>query len=86
MVSLKPVELNRPASPNAARIGSVRQSRSVSQLAQRKRLHFQVDAHNFLFAVLLAQARALAELCETQVRCLAQFESGSNQDRIDLQA
>ncbi len=49
-------------------------------------LNFEIDAGNLSTAVRQIVASALAKLSETDVAVTAQFDTRSNQDRIDIDA
>ena len=60
----------RLVSAARAPLASLRGKRLFSQLAQRKSLHFEIDADNLFRARLIAEPGALAEFGEAQVGCL----------------
>jgi len=56
-----------------------RQKTAVPRFRQRRRLHLQIDADNFLLAIFPHHPRALAQLGKANVRSLAEFQPSGYQ-------
>lgn len=53
---------------------------------QRRRLDFEIYAYDLVWGTLASEYGALAKLGELKVSRSAEFNSGSDEDAIDLQA
>jgi hypothetical protein len=58
----------------------------IAGYLHRRRLNFEINAHNLIPAFPLDHACALAQLRKADMRALAQFEARSNQNAVNLEA